>query len=215
MLALARWTISDLTIICVSYTQNTWKYAHIVHSRPTLKDVECFQNRSVHEPYERSLYEQTFMNAPFIKKHAISTEVSNVSRENHRWKSNRLCRCDCEPSRIPIRSLIRLRNKGRKVRKFVYARILSCIPMSSTLYCYVNAKKLWNKRTSKFNCRVIICQSIRKVKYCARRYLTLFSCNKLICSCKSVAHIANYCNSKLSRDRKKSWSSNILTPTKQ
>ena len=30
---------------------------------------------------------------------------------------------------------------SKKVWKFVYARILSCIPMSSTLYCYVNAKK--------------------------------------------------------------------------
>ena len=30
---------------------------------------------------------------------------------------------------------------SRKVKKFVYARILSCIPMSSTLHCYVNTIK--------------------------------------------------------------------------
>ena len=30
---------------------------------------------------------------------------------------------------------------SKKVWKFVYARILSCIPVSTTLYCYVNAKK--------------------------------------------------------------------------
>ena len=101
---------------------------------------------------------------PLIEKHAISTELSNVTREKHRRKFHRVCRRDREPSRIPIRSLKRLRNKSRKVRKFVYARILSCIPMSSTLYCYVNAKKLLNKRTFKFKCREIIRQSIRKVK---------------------------------------------------
>ena len=117
------------------------KYAHIFRGRPTLKDVERFRNGSVREPYERSLYERTFMSEPFIEKHAISTELSNVNREKHRRKSHRVFRRDREPSRIPIRSLNRLRNKSRKVRKFVYARILSCIPMSSTLYCYVNAKK--------------------------------------------------------------------------
>ena len=143
------------------------------------------------------------MSEPLIEKHAISTERSYVNREKHRRKSHRVCRRDREPSRIPIRSLKRFRNKSRKVRKFVYGRILSCIPMSSTLYCYVNAKRLLNKRTFKFNCRERIRQSIRKVKCRASRYLTLFSCNKLMCSCKSEAHIANYCNSKLSRDVEK------------
>ena len=64
-------------------------------------------------------------------------------------------------------------------------------------------KKDLNKRTFNFNCRERIRQSIRKVKCRASRYLTLFSCNKLMCSCKSEAHIANYCNSKLSRDVEK------------
>ena len=81
------------------------------------------------------------MGEPFIEKHPLSTELSIINREKHKHKSHRVCRRDREPSRIPIRSLKRLRNKSRKVRKFVYARILSCIPMSSTLYCYVNAKK--------------------------------------------------------------------------
>ena len=117
------------------------KYAHIVSGRPTLKDIECFRSGSVREPYERSLYERTFMSEPLIEKHAISTERTYVNREKHRHKSHRVCRRDRELSRIPIRSLKRLRNKRRKVRKFVYARILPCIPMSSTLYCYVNVKK--------------------------------------------------------------------------
>ena len=111
------------------------KYANIVRGRATLKDAECFRNGSVREPYERSLYERTFMSEPSIEKHAISTELSNVSREKHIRKSHLVCRRDRKPSRIPIRSLKRLRNKSKKVRKFVYARILSCIPKSSTLYC--------------------------------------------------------------------------------
>ena len=108
------------------------KYAHIVRSRPT-KNIERFRNGSVREPYEISLYERTFMSEPFIEEHAISTELCNVNREKHRHKSHRVCRRYREPSRIPIRSLKRLRNKSRKVRKIVYTRVLSCIPMSSTL----------------------------------------------------------------------------------
>ena len=107
-------------------------------------------------------------------------------------------------------------NKSRKVRKFVYARILPCIPISSTLYCYVSAKKLWNKKTFKFNCRERIRQCIWEVKYRASRYLKLFSCNKLMCSCKNEARVANYCNYKLSRDRKKIVAlQHMLTLTKQ
>ena len=59
--------------------------------------------------------------------------------------SHRVCRRDREPSRIPIRSLKSLRDKSRKVREFVYARILSCFPMSSTLCCHVNAKNIFKK----------------------------------------------------------------------
>ena len=87
------------------------------------------------------------MSEPFIEKHAISTELCNVNREKHKLKSQRVCRRDREPSRIPTRSLKSLRNKSRKVREFVYAHILSCFPMSSTLYCYVNAKNIFKKRS--------------------------------------------------------------------
>ena len=34
-----------------------------------------------------------------------------------------------------------LRKNPGYAPEFVYAHILSCFPMSSTLYCYVNAKK--------------------------------------------------------------------------
>ena len=85
------------------------------------------------------------LSEPFMEKHAISTELCNVNREKHKLKSRRVCRRDREPSRIPIRSLQSLRDKSRKVREFVYARILSRFPMSSTLCCYVNAKNIFKK----------------------------------------------------------------------
>ena len=113
------------------------KCAHSAHGRPTLKDEERFRNGLVRKPCKRSLYERTVMSEPFIEKLAMSTELCNVNRERHKLKSHRVCRRDREPSRIPIRSLKSFRNKSRKVREFVYARILSCFPMSSTLYCYL------------------------------------------------------------------------------
>ena len=57
------------------------------------------------------------MSEPFIEKHArISTDLSNVNREEHQRKSHRVCRRNHELSRIPIRSLKRLSNKSRKAR---------------------------------------------------------------------------------------------------
>ena len=75
--------------------------------------------------------------------------------------------------------------------------------MPSKLYFCSCLKKLLNKRTFKFNCPERIRQSMRKVKYRASRYLTLFFCNKFMCSCKNEAHVANYGNYKVSRDIEK------------
>ena len=61
------------------------------------------------------------------------------------------------------KSLKSPKNKSRKVREFVYAHILSCFPMSSTLYCYVNAKNIFKKKKFMFNCRSRFGQSIREV----------------------------------------------------
>ena len=66
-----RWKISTNTVY--GYKTDT-KCAHSVRGRPTLKDEERFWNGLVCKPYERSLYERTFMSEPFIEKHAISTE---------------------------------------------------------------------------------------------------------------------------------------------
>ena len=62
-------------------------------------------------------------------------------------------------------------------------------------------KKLLNKTTFRSNCRERTRQSLRKIKYRASRYLILFSCNKLMCSCQT--RVANYCSYKLSRDMEK------------
>ena len=155
---LSRCKISPDTVYNTLKTHK--KYAHIVCSRLTVKDIERFRNRSVREPYERSLYERTFMSEPFNEEHAISTDLSNVSREKDTRKSHRVCRPDREPSRIPIRNLKSFGNKSRKVRIFAYVRILSSVRY--------HVKKLLNKRT--FNCRERIRQSLRRVRYHASWY---------------------------------------------
>ena len=53
-----RWKISTNTVD--GYKTDT-KCAHAVHGRPTLKDEERFRNGLVRKPYERSLYERTFL----------------------------------------------------------------------------------------------------------------------------------------------------------
>ena len=108
---LLRWKISTDTVYNMLKTHT--KYAHIINGWLTLKDVKRSWNGLVCEHYGRSLYEQTFIREPFIEKHAISTELSNFSWEKHKNKSHRLCRPDCEPSRIPIQILKRLRNEQK------------------------------------------------------------------------------------------------------
>ena len=69
-----------------------------------------------------------------LKIMVYQTELSNVNLNDHQCKHRRQFRRDRQPTRIPIRSLKNLRNKSRKVRKFVFERILSCIPMPSSVY---------------------------------------------------------------------------------
>ena len=79
-----RWKLSTNT---VDGYKTDKKRAHSVHGRPTLKDEERFRNGLVRKPYERFLYERTFMSGPFIEKHAISTELCNVDYKiNHHYQ---------------------------------------------------------------------------------------------------------------------------------
>ena len=111
----ASWFKVSTHTVCNTLKQHT-KYAHTVRGRPTLKDVERFRNGSVRELYERHLYERTFMSEP-VENHVIS-KLSNVDLNKHLCKHRRGFRRDHEASRISIRTFS-LRNKSRKVRKFV------------------------------------------------------------------------------------------------
>ena len=87
---------------------------------------EILDNR-VTSKLPRGLNERTFMSEP-IENHAIS-KLSTAHLNNHQCKHRRRFRRNREPSRIPIRSLKRLRNKSRKVRKLsmqVFFSVLLC-----------------------------------------------------------------------------------------
>ena len=91
-----------------------------------------------HELYEGSIYERTILSEPsienFRENYAISNELS-IELSNVRAKSIhehcQVSRRDLEPSRIPIQTVERLKNKSRKVTMFVYGRNSSSIPKSS------------------------------------------------------------------------------------
>lgn len=90
------------------------KNEHAVRGRTTRKEVEHFRNGSVRMPHERSTYERTYLSEP-IENHIIPNELSNLNLDKkHLQKRHRIFRRDLEPSRIPVRTLLRLRNKSRK-----------------------------------------------------------------------------------------------------
>ena len=129
-------------------------------------------------------------------------------------KHNRVFKRDREPSRIPEATLKRLRRKGRKLKEFVYERIRLSIPKSSWLRRYVkvrrvtkndcklNTKRVRLNKVTKhdkkylLNCSVRVYQRIIKL-YGARRYLSMFSCNRPMCLYKSQTHASNYCKFQL------------------
>ena len=53
------------------------------------------------------------------------------------------------------------------------------------------------------NCSVTIYQRIIKLKYRASQYLSMFSCNRPMCLCKSQTHVLHCCKFKLSSDIEK------------
>ena len=108
----------------ISSTLKPHTNAHTVCDKPTLTVCERFLKGSLRELYEQSIYERTFLSEP-IENH-VTCELFKVNHaKNKLHKHYRVFRRDHEPSRIPTRTLERLRNKNRKVREFVYKGIRS------------------------------------------------------------------------------------------
>ena len=103
-------------------------------NRPTRKDIQ--RNGSICQPYERSIYERTFMSEP-IENYVIPNEPSN---HNVNKKRHRTFRQHREPSRIP-RTLQHLSNKRRKVGAFDYKCMFSSTPPSSKMLCLFKVRK--------------------------------------------------------------------------
>lgn len=188
----------------ISSTLKPHTNAHTVSGRPTLNVFERFLKGSLRGLYERSIYERRFLSEP-IENHArcISNELSNVNHaKNKLHKHCRVFRRDHEPSRIPIRTLERLRNKNRKVREFLYKGIRSYTPKSSKMHYYVTVINQRNKAKFLFKGSGTIHESLLELRKRASRYLSLFSPNRL-CLYKSQAHAANYCKFKLISDIEK------------
>ena len=84
--------------------------------RPSFRDGSNLMRN--HELYERSIYERTILSEPSIENYAISNELSiELSNKSvkpiheHRQVSRR----DQEPSRIPLQTVERLKNKSREI----------------------------------------------------------------------------------------------------
>ena len=84
-----------------------------------------------------------------IEGYAISNQLFTVKLRRH----YRVFRRDREPSRIPLRTLKCLRNKSRKLKEFVYKRILPNIPQSSKLQCYTHVKVRKFSKIEKHKCK--------------------------------------------------------------
>jgi len=63
----------------MAITLNIHTKSHTVRGRPTLKLVERFENRSVRELYERSIYERSFTSEPSIKKYQAKPAHVNTT----------------------------------------------------------------------------------------------------------------------------------------
>ena len=95
------------------------------------------------------------------------------------------------------------------------------IPKSSWLCCCVKVRRV-TKNVCKLNTKrvrlnkvtqhekkyllnfsVRVYQRIIKLKFRASLYLSMFSCNRPMCLCKSQTHVSNYCKFQLSSDIEK------------
>ena len=98
--------------------------AHTVCGRPLLNVFERFMKGSLRRLYERSIYERTFLSEPI--ENYMLYQMSYPMLIMYRSICINIiayCRRDREPSRIPIGTLERLRNKNRKAREFFYKTV--------------------------------------------------------------------------------------------
>ena len=112
----------------------------------TRKDVE--RNGCVCKPYERSMYERTFMSES-IENYVIPNEPSNHHLDKKRLQKRHCTfRLPREPSRISIQTLKRLSKKSRKVREFVYKCRCPSTPLSSKCIVFLRLENKLKLKSS-------------------------------------------------------------------
>ena len=131
-------SLNKVRVNCMeSKTLETRTKVNTVRGRPAVREL-----------YERSIYEQTVMSELSIEGYAISNQLFTVKLRRH----YRVFRRDREPSKMIVRTLKCLRNKNRKLKEFVYNRILPSIPKSSKLQCYIHMKVRKFAKIEKHKC---------------------------------------------------------------
>ena len=103
---LSLWKASSDSMI--SRVMKSHTNEHTVPGRPTLKDIERFQNGSVYRDYERSIYERTFwvtLSRIMLYQGSCQLGLSTLQLDKkHLQKRCHIFRHDREPSRIPART---------------------------------------------------------------------------------------------------------------
>ena len=92
------------------------------------------------------------------------------------FNDNREChvpsrRCDREPSRIPVKKLKSLSQKSRKLRLFVWERVLKQTPLSSKLHRYIKSRLRRTRTTKRPTVDGRFVQRVRKKPASVRRKL--------------------------------------------
>ena len=208
---------------CNHYIGISCQVFHIVSENKCMYgtvDISVFDNCNLLEKAKRLTvkFRKRFNGTRDIRsrysKHVYHSSIGDVRVLTQRCVSKR----DREPSRIPVRTLKCLAKKSRKLREFVYDCIRSNTPKSSKMYDYVKVRKLQKCDTMKakkirvlkqrkkhilLECPRSFHPGMMKLKYRARKYLSLFSCNRPMCLYKNQTHLANYYKFKLSSDIEK------------